>query len=102
MATTNNPTKTQYIQSGRSLATQLCNVLSQADVVNDNLNKLGFTSTGGDPITQEDLDAAMVMYPGYQPGALTVEAWNGGVYAIGKNANDYRGGEDQNLLKIKA
>ena len=96
-----NPTKTQYINNGRMLSNQLCLALNQCDVYNQDLNKLGFISTGADPITQADLDAAMAVL-GYPAGTLTVAQWNAGVYAIGKNASDYRAGEDINLLPIKA
>lgn len=94
-----NPTKTSYIQKARQLATQLASTLTSAKAYDDDVNKLGFVSTGGDPITQEDLDAAMALY-GQPAGSLTEAEWNAAVYAISKNGNDYRGGEDQALLRI--
>lgn len=94
-----NQTKTQYINKGRQLATQLVNSLAAADAYNEDLNKLGFTSAGADPITQEDLDAA-VANQGGAAGTFTVEHWEAGVYSIGKNAQDYRAGEDASLLQI--
>jgi len=96
-----DPTKTSYINKGRQLANQLSNLLSQSKSYDDDMNKLGFVSTGSDPITQEDIDAAMALYnPGAPGGALTVDEWNAGVYSIAKNGSDYRGGEDQALLRI--
>lgn len=96
-----NPTKTSYINKGRQLATQLTQALAAADAYNEDMNKLGFVSGGADAITQEDLDAAVAnQYPGSPAGSFTLEHWDGGVYAIGKNAQDYRGGEDAGLLPI--
>jgi hypothetical protein len=96
-----DPKKTQYINQGRALAQQLCNVLKSSAAYNQEMNKLGFVSGGSDAITQDDLDAMMAQgYPPGTPGSLPLADWDGGVYAIGKNATDYAGGEDVNLLKI--
>ena len=96
-----NPKKTQYILNGRQLATQLVNVLKQAQDYDAEYNKLGFVEAGSDPITQADLDYATAKtFPAGAAGSLQISTWNDGVYAINKNGTDYTGGEDISLLKI--
>jgi hypothetical protein len=100
---TENPKKTQYITNGRALAQQLINQLKAAQDYDSELNKLGFNSAGVSKITQEDLDFAMSKtYPAGAAGSLTLADWEAGVYSIGKNGNDYAGGEDIALLKISS
>lgn len=96
-----NPKKTQYIMSGRTLAAQLVNILKQAQDYDAEYNKLGFVASGADPITQQDLDyASAKTFPSGGAGSMSLTTWEAGVYAIQKNGTDYAGGEDVSLLKI--